>query len=577
MPPLSSINALCHGTDEPPPVKTSVRAGPLSLTYADGGLRSVFLGEREIVRRIYAAVRDENWVTVPAVLSEERFERDADGFRITYQAEHRQGGLHFVWSGRITGAADGTITFTLRGEARTSFRRSRIGLCVLHPLDGCTGQPCAVTHGDGSIEASIFPEAIAPHQPFRDVRVLSSLVGPNLWADVAFDGETFETEDQRNWTDASYKTYGTPLDLPRPVWVEAGTTVSQTVTLTLRGPIPTAAPAPDDALVRITLPPGPAVPLPRLGLGVAHGGRALTAEETTHLASLHLDHLRVDLTPSDPNCSARLRQASQEAQALGTQLLVALHLSQDAPSEVARLCALVTELNAPLRAWLVYFQSEKCVSEVSFQIARRALAAGIPGVPVFGGTDAYFAELNRARPALAGADGVAYSVNPQVHAFDDESLMETPEAQAATVASARRLYGSLPIWVSPLTLRPRFNPDASGTATGSGPPPADARQKSLLAAAWTMASVKSLAEGGAAGLTYFETTGLRGLMEAGAVFPVFHVLAWLGEFAGWRGSAVRFEPPRSGCLPGPAEARPHGAPAGESDPGAAAHRAPTPR
>jgi len=527
---MPSINAQRHGTDEPPPVKTSLRAGPLSLTYIDGGLRGIFLGEREVVRRVYAAVRDENWGTVPALLSDERLEIAPDGFRITYQAEHRQGGLHFVWRGRITGRADGMIEFTLEGTARTSFRRSRIGLCVLHPPAGCAGQPCAVTHGDGTVETCVFPEAIAPHQPFRDVRILSSRVGPDVWADVAFEGETFETEDQRNWTDASYKTYGTPLDLPHPVWIAEGTTVSQAVTLTLRGPLPPAVAEPEDGPVRFSLHAGQSVPLPGLGLGVAHCGRALTAEETARLASLHLDHLRVDVTPSDPAHPARLRQASGEARAVGARLLVALRLSQDAPSELARLCAIAAELGTPLRAWLVYFQGEKCVSEDSFQIARRALAAGTPGVPIFGGTDAYFAELNRARPALSGADGVAYSVNPQAHAFDDESLMETPEAQSATASSARRLYGDLPVWVSPLTLRPRFNPDA-GPDAPEGEPPADARQRSLLAAAWTLASVKSLAEGGAAGLTYFETAGPRGLMEAGSVFPVFYVLAWLGEFA----------------------------------------------
>ena len=42
-------------------------------------------------------------------------------------------------------------------------------------------------------------------------------------------------EDQRNWTDASFKTYGTPLELPFPVEVVSGTKIVQTVTLTLDG------------------------------------------------------------------------------------------------------------------------------------------------------------------------------------------------------------------------------------------------------------------------------------------------------------------------------------------------------
>ena len=69
---------------------------------------------------------------------------------------------------------------------------------------------------------------------------------------------------------------------------------------------------------------------------------------------------------------------------------------------------------------------------------------------------------------------------------------------------------------------------------------------SLFGAAWTLGSIKYLAQSGAAGLTYYETTGWRGVMEkqcgsplpdkfpsvAGAVFPLYHVLADVAEFAG---------------------------------------------
>jgi hypothetical protein len=67
----------------------------------------------------------------------------------------------------------------------------------------------------------------------------------------------------------------------------------------------------------------------------------------------------------------------------------------------------------------------------------------------------------------------------------------------------------------------------------------------LFAAAWTVASLKYLAESGAHSVTYYETTGWRGVMETetgssapalfqsmpGGVFPVYHVLADACEFA----------------------------------------------
>ena len=50
---------------------------------------------------------------------------------------------------------------------------------------------------------------------------------------MRFAGDVFEMEDQRNWTDASYKTYCTPLALPFPVEIPEGARISQSVTLTL--------------------------------------------------------------------------------------------------------------------------------------------------------------------------------------------------------------------------------------------------------------------------------------------------------------------------------------------------------
>src|SRR5436189_43618 len=67
----------------------------------------------------------------------------------------------------------------------------------------------------------------------RNVRALTHAVGPGCAVEVRFDGEVFETEDQRNWTDASFKTYGTPLAQPFPVWIERGTQIEQSVSVKL--------------------------------------------------------------------------------------------------------------------------------------------------------------------------------------------------------------------------------------------------------------------------------------------------------------------------------------------------------
>ena len=94
-----------------------LRAGPLSVIFDAGDLRYIKLGEREVIRRIYAAVRDRNWGTVPAEISELKTQMAEDHFRITYTSTHRQGEIHFEWQAVIVGETDGSIHFTFDGEA----------------------------------------------------------------------------------------------------------------------------------------------------------------------------------------------------------------------------------------------------------------------------------------------------------------------------------------------------------------------------------------------------------------------------------------------------------------------------
>jgi hypothetical protein len=147
--------------------------------------------------------------------------------------------------------------------------------------------------------------------------------------------------------------------------------------------------------------------------------------------------------------------------------------------------------------------------------ARRALG---PSAVIGGGTNLYFTELNRDRPEQAEADILSFSINPQVHASDDETIVQNLATQAVIAANARDICGAARISVSPVTLRPRFNPNATAPELDFSntplPPDVDARQSSGLGAAWTAMSVKYLAESGSVdAITYYELTGWKGLLE----------------------------------------------------------------
>src|ERR1700681_1368283 len=104
-------NVLCYGDEKALPEQQPLRAGPLSLIFEQGDLRYIRLGDQEIVRRIYVAVRDRNWGTVPVALSNLQVESHADSFRISYEVENRQAEIDFVWKGTIIGDSEGTLHF----------------------------------------------------------------------------------------------------------------------------------------------------------------------------------------------------------------------------------------------------------------------------------------------------------------------------------------------------------------------------------------------------------------------------------------------------------------------------------
>jgi len=545
-------SVLYYGSEKSPPERIELRAGPLSMIFEPetAFLRYLRLGDREVLRGIYVAVRDRNWGTVSPEVSQLNLETAEDAFHLSFEVRCRQREIDFAWKGVVAGDPTGTVSFTMDGTARSTFLRNRIGFCVLHPIRACAGQPCVVEKTDGTLEHGSFPYEISPHQLFLDMRAISYEALPDLSVQVRFAGDVFEMEDQRNWTDASYKTYCTPLSEPLPVKIEEGTELSQSITVTLEGDV-SSKPiqvGQSSSEVVCTVEEGPSTPLPRIGLGVASHGGTLNERERERLKALYLDHLRVDLDLSDLGYGDVLERAALEADALGISLDVALFLTDAAERELDAVVEDVGRVNPRVSTWLVFHKAETSTTAPWVGLARRYLSVCDPEAKIGGGTNAYFTELNRDRPPAEALDLVCYSLNPQVHAFDNASLLETLEGQAETVKSARRFVGDLPLAVTPVTLRPRFNPDATGAEPelrpGELPPEVDVRQMSLLGAGWTLGSLKHLSEGGIRRATYYETTGWRGVMETkvgsrspfrsipGAVFPLYHVLADVGEFAG---------------------------------------------
>jgi hypothetical protein len=532
-----------------PEERLALRAGPLTaeLEPTTGFLRYLRLGEHEVLRGVYGAVRDHNWETVTPRIAELETRIEADRFDVRFVADCTGGDLELRWEGLVRGEPDGTVTYRFSGEALSAFRANRIGFCVLHPAGVLRGRPCRVEQVDGKTVEGCFPESISPHQAFKGIRAITHEVEPGVGVEVRMSGETFEMEDQRNWTDASYKTYGRPLEEPFPFEVEAGDWIEQEVRIRLLGSSETRPSSRERAPTTLELVEAPLV-RPTIGLGQASDDAPVSETEAGHLKLLRPAHLRVDLLLRDPGFPDRLERADETAGAIGTRLELALHVTDRAEAELRKLAWRLADLHAEVARLLVFHESEASTAARWVRLAQRILGAVVPEAPVGLGTDASFTELNRERPDPDVGDCVTYSVNPQVHAFDEASIVETLEGQAMTARTARGFSGERSVVVSPVTLRMRFNPNATGPEPpppeGKLPPQVDPRQMSLFTAAWTVGSIGALAEGGASSVTYYETTGWRGVMERhegsplpdrfpstpGAVFPVFHALADVNEW-----------------------------------------------
>ena len=164
---------------------------------------------------------------------------------MTYAALAGDARQQLRWTAEITGSAAGTLRFDAVCIPITDFETNRTGFAVLHPA-AIAGTAVTVEHVDGNAHQSRFPDLIEPLQPMQELRALTHEFAPGARVECRMEGDTFEMEDQRNWTDASYKTYVRPIGLPWPFMLAAGSALRQSVTLTITtaaAPPPTRAPS----------------------------------------------------------------------------------------------------------------------------------------------------------------------------------------------------------------------------------------------------------------------------------------------------------------------------------------------
>ena len=558
------------GTDEPTDPPRMLQAGPLSVEFEAGNLRHIHYHGREMLRAVSFIVRDKNWGTYAPEITHLHFDGEPKSFRISYEATVAGGGQELAYSAMIEGNSNGSLRFSVRAAAISDFLTNRTGFVVLHPIEGVAGAACTVEHVNGTIEETKFPLLIDPIQPMTALRAIAHEFLPGLKVTCKMEGDTFEMEDQRNWTDASYKTYVRPLALPWPYLIAKGETIDQTVTLTVSG----TAGNIESVEEPLSLAIGGHVAgssMPPLGLGLHPRDLDASEQSLDALRQAAPSHLVCHYDPRHGHSQVELKRMATLGKALGAEAWLEFviptvdHFEQD----IQELGRALIRLDNPFAAVMISPAPDlKCTLPGSpwppcpaLDVCYRLARANFPPVRLGGGMFSFFTELNRKRPPVELLDFVTFTTVAIFHAGDDCSAMEGLESLPYLARSVQAFIDGKPYHVGPSSIGLRMNP--YGEAPMANPHNIrqamnrmDPRQRGLLGAAWSAGFVAHLAKGGASAITLGEAVGELGIAyvkgnypqpwfdDNGGVYPVYHVIKGLAALRGQPLIALTISKPR---------------------------------
>ena len=515
--------ACLYGTDEALPLEVALRAGPLSMTLRGGHIVNLKAAGHEIWHGVTFLYRDPDWGTPEPVFQRTLHELEGKGFSLRLEGcIPTQPAIDLLLT--LHGDSQGTVKLQARAVPRGDILANRIGLCLLHPMHAM-GQALEVQHVDGRISRSTFPEQVLAWPPFTGVRGIRHEFAPGHWAQVRFQGDDFEFEDQRNNADASFKIYSRSNNMPRPYVLRSGAVIEQSLILQIEPAAVALGPAPPQARSVRLNECAEVARMPRLGLAIA---------------------------PDDAQASLRIRAALAD---LSPSLL---HLTLSLPEQPVQwpgIAQLLSVAGARLRLDLI-----AGVTAASLNLLAMALRdAGItpesvalfPGTPpdvkaarqafpssaIGGGTPHFFAQFNR-MDDVGPTDFLGFTVCPIVHSADDAAPMDGLQTLPSLLATARARYPGRALRIGPSSLGARGSPLGNQPASDGTRRLAlarrDPRTRGLFGAAWLVGHVAQAALAGADAVSVMSLRGDAGVLDEtvdGRLLrhPTFFVLAELAR------------------------------------------------
>lgn len=539
------------GTTEPPVPNRSVTVGDMQLQVTPGRIHHIIYRGTEILRAVELVVRDDEWGTLKLHPCDESESKTEDGWHYQYHAmarSQRCGTLDCRMDLHVTG---NSIRLSAQLTGNPSFTTCRAGLVVLYPLKNVAGKAACVLHNSGITQDSIFPSDISPDQPFFDIAAIRHQPTPTLDVNCRFSGDVFEMEDQRNWTDASFKVYNRPLAWPNPYLIDQGTGAKQTVELTIRDK-PDTAPTLGNTTTnntRIRVTGYHVTRLPQLGSGLDIQQTDSSTDCVDLLRLLTPRHIQLLIDLRTENYQRRL-QISLEAlrKAEISVPLWAGVITPDAPDQYAPLASLAHELSAQSvtptgilalpAAYLKSYQPDAdWPTGASPDNAIEAARVAFPDIPIGGGMLTYFTEVNRCRPDPDTIDFISHATTAIVHAADDSSVMESLQGLSHVFCSCQKLaphkayrlgMSAIGMWANPYGDKPLANPARQRLPMAA----TDPRQHGLFGAAWNLGYYAAACSAGVNEITLASATGPFSVGQPSLLHPVFHVLRGMAKGSG---------------------------------------------
>ena len=515
----ASRDRLLFGTDEPVPPTTRLCAGPLTLELRAGRLWHLCADDIEVWHGVAFLYRDADWGTPEPIIERCESSIAARSFRIRCAG-------HFPTVPRIDfrldfeGTEKGFVRVTGEAVPRGDITANRLGLCVMHPMTVC-GKRLDVHHVDGRSSQSTFPTVIPPWPPFMLIRAIRHEYAAGQWARCEFTGDSFELEDQRNNSDASFKTYSRSNLMPRPYWLRAGVPIRQAVELRLEVPWTCKL---SRRTSEVTVRVGDTVrTLPKIGIEISPTDAE--SDQGTRAALQSLRPAQLHLALEAAAGGVQWKRIQELLDIAGARLRLDLSIGDVAQADEI-LEAFLGDLrgaNLVPESVAVFPSDQHCI-----QAARRKFPASLIG----GGTPHFFVQLNRLE-SLGTVDFLTFTTSAVVHGADDESVMLTLQSLPSMVETLAARYPDLPVRVGPSCIATRKSPlgrqpetDGTQRIALAGQDP---RYRGLYGAAWSLGYIAQLTAAGADAITLMSLRGASGILgtDEGHVairFPAYFVL-----------------------------------------------------